>query len=49
MTRKHFRAIAECLKYTNASKETCEAFAIYLRTENERFNVDKFLTACGVR
>lgn len=49
MTRKHFRALAECLKITNASRETCEAIAIYLSTENARFDTPKFLTACGVR
>ena len=49
MTRKHFRAIAECLKFTGASVATCEAFAVYLRTENDRFDTAKFLTACGVK
>jgi hypothetical protein len=49
MYRKHFRAIADCLKNTNASGQTCEAFAIYLKTENPRFDVAKFLTACGVK
>ena len=48
MTRKHFRAIADCLKNTNASAQTCEAFAIYLKTENPRFDITKFLNACGV-
>lgn len=49
MTRKHFRALAECLKFTQASKATCEAIAVYLRTENDRFDTGKFLTACGVK
>lgn len=48
MTRKHFIALASCLKVTNASKETCEAIALWLQTQNERFDIPKFLRACGV-
>lgn len=47
MTRKHFRALAECLKITGASSSTIEAIALWLRTENPRFDVQKFLTASG--
>ena len=49
MTRKHFRAIAECLKVTDASPATIEAIAVWLRTENPRFDVQKFLTASGYK
>lgn len=49
MYRRHFRAIAEALKYTQATQATCEAVALYLKTENPRFDMDKFLSACGVR
>lgn len=49
MTRKHFRAIADCLKYTEASNNTIEAIAVWLRTENPRFDTQKFLTASGYK
>jgi len=47
MTRKHFKALAECLKVTDAPDKTIEAIAVYLRTENPRFDAQKFLLASG--
>jgi hypothetical protein len=49
VTRKHFRALAECLKVTNANANTIEAIAVYLRTENPNFDTQKFLTASGYK
>lgn len=49
MTRKHFKALAECLKVTDANAKTIEAVAVYLKTENPRFDIQKFLTASGYK
>jgi hypothetical protein len=53
MTRKHFEATAEILKF--ASDKTHPAlfskmvndFAMMFAKENERFDVNKFHEACG--
>lgn len=47
MTRKHFNAIAEALKTTGASEETCRAIAVVCKSNNSNFQIDRFLTACG--
>lgn len=47
MTRKHFRAIAEALKISNASLDTCRAIAQVCREDNPNFDTYKFLQACG--
>lgn len=48
MSRKHYRALAEVLKSSNASLELCESIAVFLKKDNPRFLREKFLTACGV-
>lgn len=53
MTRKHFEVIARVLKAWRgaideaAHRELCEEFALELKTENERFDHDRFIKACG--
>ena len=47
MTRKHFIALAEALKTTGASEETCRAVAAVCKRNNANFQIDRFLTACG--
>ena len=47
MTRKHFKAIAEALKTSKASLNTCQAIARELSAFNSQFNYAKFLEACG--
>ena len=52
MTRKHFIAIAQILADAdldyNSRNTVAQDFAEYLSTQNENFDRDKFLTACGV-
>ena len=47
MTRKHFDAIAEALRATNASNQTIEAMALVCAHFNTNFQYDKFLEASG--
>ena len=46
MTRKHFKAIAQALGSTGASKETVNAVAWQLAGFNPRFDRNTFITAC---
>ena len=46
MTRKHFKAIAQALGSTGASKETINAVAWQLAGFNPRFDRNTFITAC---
>ena len=46
MTRKHFKAIAEILKSSNANVEVVLNLAKYLATLNPKFDKSKFLKAC---
>lgn len=50
MTRKDFVAIARVIKTHGGANKTSLAveMAAHLRTTNERFDTDRFLTACGV-
>lgn len=59
MTRKDFELIARVLRETRVSGDESPAkdailndaayhFAAELRYTNERFDADRFLTACGV-
>ena len=47
MTRKHFQAIAQALKDSQAPINVCSAIASQLSQFNGQFNKDKFMTACG--
>ena len=44
MTRKHFKAIAEALGRTDASRETVNAIAWELAGFNPRFDRNTFIT-----
>ena len=46
MTRKHFKAIAQALGSTGASKETVSAVAWQLAGFNPRFDRNTFIMAC---
>jgi hypothetical protein len=58
MTRKHFEQIAAILASNKPSftrdeefadwTRQCKQFADWLKRENPRFDLAKFLTACGV-
>jgi len=53
LTRKHFKAIAEIIRpffcpQSDIKRIFCENLADYFATENERFDRNKFLKACGV-
>ena len=47
MTKKHFQDIAEILRNNNANQATLNAFVDYFKRENPRFDVKRFLLACG--
>lgn len=49
MTRKHFEAIAAIIN-SNADyqvQDVAEELASYFKSENPRFDRDRFMTACG--
>jgi len=46
-TRQHYKAIADILQSILADYDTCCKFADYFATDNERFDRDRFLEACG--
>jgi hypothetical protein len=51
MTRKHFVAMAREISQMpdrKSARITAEAFAQVARTVNPRFDMNRFLTACGV-
>jgi hypothetical protein len=48
MSRRQFRALAEALKNTGASYETCREIGRVCYAENPRFDMNTFLKACGV-
>jgi hypothetical protein len=48
MSRKHYREIAEALKSASAPLEVCKAVGIVMAKDNPRFQMGKFLDACGV-
>ena len=48
MTRKHFRALAEALKESKADYHTCYGIGLVCASNNPRFEMFKFLEACGV-
>ena len=48
MTRRHFAAIADALKGSNASPATVSDVADALATFNPLFDRERFLTASGV-
>lgn len=45
MTRKHYIALAEALKTTNATIETIMAVAKVCANDNARFDVERFKAA----
>ncbi len=47
MTRKHFVKVSDVLRETKANKELCEHFARMCRSENNNFNKQRFMAACG--
>lgn len=50
-TKKHFKAIAEVIrnaKALNTPDDIAHAFAAMLAKQNPRFDLARFLTACGV-
>jgi hypothetical protein len=47
MSRQDFVVIANTLKDNNASEDLCYALAYELRTLNDRFDLDRFMLACG--
>lgn len=51
MSRKHFVAMAKeisSMPDRNAARITAESFARVAQAANPRFNLNRFLTACGV-
>ena len=49
MSRKHFTAIAEVLRSTNASDKTITEMAWMCAQFNPHFKRDTFLEACGYK
>jgi hypothetical protein len=47
MSRKDYRAIAEALRTTDASKATVQAVAAVFARDNSRFDWDCFTEAAG--
>ena len=47
MTRKHFEALANILKETEATNDTVIQMALYFEEVNSRFDPWKFYQACG--
>ena len=45
LTKKHFIAVAEILKESNADDQLIQKFVDYFRTENPLFDVSRFITA----
>ena len=46
MTRKHFKAIADILRWEEASSKMVTRFANFCSKENPNFSYDKFIEAC---
>ena len=47
MTRKHFKALAEALRITEASPETIKQVALVCARNNPYFDFIKFRVACN--
>ena len=47
MTRKHFKALAEALRISEASAKTVKEVALVCARHNPNFNWEKFREACN--
>ena len=47
MSRKDFEFIASQFKWQSASREFCLSFGTALMLNNERFDLARFMRACG--
>ena len=47
MTKKDFEFIASEFKWQRADRDFCLSFGVALMKANERFDLTKFMTACG--
>jgi len=47
MTRKDFEFIASEFKWQRADRDFCLSFGVALMKTHERFDLTKFMTACG--
>jgi hypothetical protein len=49
-TKQHFIAIAKVIKGSNSNSkdEIAKEFAELFQSDNERFDIQRFLAACGV-
>ena len=46
MTKKHFKAIAEIIKYSEDKQDIMIKLANYFAQENPRFDRERFVDAC---
>lgn len=47
MTRKHYELIAAIIRSQSTIQDIAEELAFRFKEENTRFDIDKFLEACG--
>ena len=47
MTKKHYQAVADILRDSNASQSTIYGFVEYFQGESDKFDSKRFLLACG--
>lgn len=48
MTRKDYHLIAAVLCGQNAPEHVCRSLATAFANDNPKFDIDKFLEACGI-